>query len=584
MQIYKNKQEILKIDKTLDIKKLLNVSRILRNIESKNVDNKKDSIESKNLQNLDSKDVKESKNVLLIASAIFICSQTFAFSKDSNKFIESKANFKILDSKQDSIKLADSKNTESKDEFIQDSTQEDLLDLEAPKNIESKAKQKPKFFTFYGAVGSFNRFGFNDQNIDIAANQYPTDSLMSIYTEGNIKLDFLHFIESWQIDSLNFVIGGALGGIIYDSTKNQAAAAGGLGHWYVGYYSGFLGNESDNISNARNYVNHNLYLDFKWKGLGLKIGRYKSWMDQQSAYTQGFNIDYTYKFSDFFTLKPWWFSSFGRAYAYAQWIYDWYSERTTDFNNDGTADANLGKHAFGSDFVLGQISNLNGVKSGFNLTLRPYLWFYPSDFTAIGGRVIHEQHFGNNFGMKLQLQGYFITINDKYVGGRYDGDVREKNATNLNFVAEGFYKSWGAAFGIYKNFGHPNSRFGGYPIYIDKWTASVYDIGRSKADITSKNALSEYFFIVKNFDTSFGNSSAKILARFTQSPRSDEISIGLILSHTFKNALTLGVKIEYFSDTTKRGYYINPSYSTILLQNNRTDDRSHAFITADYAF
>lgn len=536
-----------KLNKNLNIKKLLNVNTALKN-------------------------AKASKNTLLIASAMFVCAQSVC----SALYAE-----------------------EKKDEFVQDPVQSDLLDLEleskdsktdskevpkTPQIIKQDSKKdKPKFFTFYGAVGSFNRFGFNNQSINESIGQYPTDSLLSIYTEGNIKLDLLHYVDNPDISKLDFVLGGALGGIVYDSTRKQAAANGGLGHWYVGYYAGFLGDKTDNIADSHNWVNHNLYIDFKWRGLGLKAGRYKSWMDQQSAYTQGFNIDYTFKFNGF-KLKPWWFSSFGRAYAYAQWIYDWYSERTSDTNGDGTDDANLGKHAVGADFVLGGITKSEAGKSGYELTIRPYLWFYPDDFTAIGGRVIHEQYFNADWGMKLQLQGYYFNINDKYVGGDYDGDPRDKHSVNLNIVAEGFYKTWSAAIGIYKNFGHPNSRFGGYPIYIDKWTASVYDIGRSKADIGSRNALSEYFFVAKSFNTSWGTSNAKILARFTQSPRSDEISIGLLLGHTFKNALTIGLKLEYFSDTTHAGYYVNPSQESIRLARDRTDDRSHAFVTLDYAF
>ena len=431
---------------------------------------------------------------------------------------------------------------------------------------------------FFGATGIFSRFGFNDK-YDPSIGAYPTDSVASLYTELNLRYNMLSHLDSSSMDTLSFVVGGAFGGIGYDSTRNDNDNDdGGLGYWYSGYYGGYLGNEAATPLNTRNFVMHNGFFHLKSKGFEAKLGRYKSTMDQQSAYTQGFNIDYTTHIGSDSSLKVWGFGSYGRAYAYAQWIYDWYSELTTDFNKDGKADANLGKYAFGIDFVNG---SLQENTPSYSLLIRPYIYFYPEIFEAIGGRMIYESNVSEKLSIKAQMQGFYLHIHDAFVKGKFSNQSPiDPNSTNLNIVLEATYSGYNMGLGYYQNFGSANAYFGGYPIYIDIWTASLYDIGRSKSDMVNRNAQSFYLITKKDFTYSFGKIHSKILARYTQSPRSDETSVALYLGHTFKNNLSIGCKLEYLSDTTKAGYKINGTE----LKNTRIDDRSHAFLTFDHGF
>ena len=105
--------------------------------------------------------------------------------------------------------------------------------------------------------------------------------------------------------------------------------------------------------------------------------------------------------------------------------------------------------------------------------------------------------------------------------------------------------------------------------------ASVYDIGPSLNDITSRNAFSVWLSGGGAHGNEVGTFSWEILGRYTTAPRSDEASVALFLSQAFSNGFALGLKLEWFSDTTKAGY---------LSDSKRTDDRSHAFVTLDYNF
>lgn len=162
-------------------------------------------------------------------------------------------------------------------------------------------------------------------------------------------------------------------------------------------------------------------------------------------------------------------------------------------------------------------------------------------------------------------------------GGKVD-----KLSGNLNVILKAYMFDYNLRLGVYKNFGTANAHIGTYgnPLGIDQWTASVYDVGPSLNDITARNAISVWLSGGGAHGFEVGTFSWEILARYTQSPRSDEQSVALFLSQAFKNGFAVGLKLEYLRDTTKAGYTI---YGTEL-SAKRTDDRSHAFITLDYNF
>lgn len=280
-------------------------------------------------------------------------------------------------------------------------------------------------------------------------------------------------------------------------------------------------------------------------------------------------------------LKFWWFSSWGRAFAYSQWFLDFYAPVSSKTKN-GKAE-NLGIHSGGIDYVHNSIATNNGVKDGMSILFRPWTQFYASLFNAAGGKLDYQHYFGNGYGVGLTIQGYALNI----IGS---GESVDKLSGNLNAILKAYMFDYNVRLGIYKNFGSANSHIGTYgnPLGIDQWTASVYDKGPSLNDITSRNAFSVWLSGGGAHGNEVGTFSWEILGRYTTAPRSDEASVALFLNQRFNNGFALGLKLEWFSDTTKAGYTIYDknvlTYDKNVLTKNRTDDRSHAFVTLDYNF
>lgn len=459
-----------------------------------------------------------------------------------------------------------------------------------------------KLFTLRGNVGTFTKAGFNSARIDTTNGIYPTESFTSVFGEINGIFDINAVMDSDYFSKFEIGIGGAAAGLAYDSTKNDASggnlSAGngsGLNNQYIGSWAGYLGTlDGAGYHTNRQVILHNAYLDLQGKYFNFKLGRYESDMSYFSGYTQGFNIDYHTSFGDTEArpdneVKLWWFSSFGRAFAYSQWFLDYYAVKATDTNGDGTADISYGIHALGSDVVYGGIvENEDGYAMGDRLLVRPFLYFYPGLYEAPGVQAMYEYQFGNGLGFKVTAQGFALHVHKKYTGAkqRYDETVDEWSG-NLNLIAQGFIYNYNVRAGYYENFGSGNSHFGTYgnPMGLDFWTAGVYDIGASISDVINRNARTGYISGGGHYDLKYGTLSWDILGRITRSPRSDEESIALQLSHAFKNGLALGLKLEWYRDTTKAGYNPGASFgSNTTLTKARTDDRSHAFFTIDYTF
>ncbi len=83
---------------------------------------------------------------------------------------------------------------------------------------------------------------------------------------------------------------------------------------------------------TRNYVIYNAYLRYNYKDIfQIRGGRYESPADYMSGYNQG--LDMTLNLGNF---KFWWFSSFGRGFAYNEWLYNFYSPKTYTLKNGQT--------------------------------------------------------------------------------------------------------------------------------------------------------------------------------------------------------------------------------------------------------
>ena len=451
------------------------------------------------------------------------------------------------------------------------------------------AEKSEEFFGYNGSVGTFTKAGFE------TGGAYPTESFTTLFGRIDTTYNFKAFIDSSAIQALKIGVGIAGNGLIYDSTAKDGlsnwgysnSTGSGLNSAYVGawYGNGAVGGSDGGV---RNYILHNAYLDFQSDYFNFKGGRYESSMDYFSGYTQGFNADIHFNVAPNDELKFWWFSSWGRAFAYSQWFLDFYAPKAS--TNKSGKTINTGIHSGGMDYVHNTISDNNGAKDGMSILFRPWTQFYASLFNATGGKLDYQQYFGNGYGVGLTIQGYALNVISKYNTTKYNAEVTalnekvDKLSGNLNVILKAYMFDYNMRLGIYKNFGSANAHIGTYgnPLGIDQWTASVYDVGPSLNDITSRNAISVWLSGGGAHGFEVGTFSWEILARYTQSPRSDEQSVALFLSQAFKNGFAIGLKLEWLRDTTKAGYTIRSN--TTALTTKRTDDRSHAFITLDYNF
>lgn len=443
------------------------------------------------------------------------------------------------------------------------------------------------FFKIGGSLGTFTKAGFNNQKANTSAEIYPTENFSSLFGEVNTSYNVLAFLQNEHIKAFKFGLGFAAGALIMDSTKNDGLNGSGsrLNNNYVGYWGGYLG---EGGRPDRNFLVHNAYLDLQTTYFNIKGGRYESSMDYFSGYTQGFNVDTHFKYGDLSDneIKIWWFSSFGRGFAYSQWFYDYYAVKTSKNNSKS-----YGIHAGGIDINYGELAQNGDYKNGDSFLIRPFVYFYPGLYQAPGLKFNYKKEFGNGYGIDLILQGYGLHVANSALtknGGnkRYDESV-DKWSGNINAILRANIFDYYAQIGYYQNFKSANSHFGTYgnPLGFDYWTASVYDIGASASDAINRNAKTVYLSGGGKHALTYGDFGWEILGRLTYSPRSDEQSVALSLSHLFKNNIKLGLKIEWFRDVTKAGY--NPGASargSTALSAKRADDRSHAFLTFDYLF
>lgn len=464
-----------------------------------------------------------------------------------------------------------------------------------------------KFFTLTGNVGTFTKAGFNGGKINTTKNFYPTESFTSMFGELTGKFDINTVYENEIFSKFEVGIGAAAAGLAWDSTKNDGGmrsksgltSGSGINTNYIGYYGGYTGSGDDGYKDARLIMVHNAYLDLQTNALktgslesyfDLKLGRYESSMDYFSGYTQGWNFDWHFKYGDTDArpdneVKLWWFSSFGRAFAYSEWFYDYYAVKVV--NN-----VSVGVHALGVDVTYGGIADSqNGFAYGDRIFVRPFLYFTPGLYEAPGLKAVYEYQFGNGMGITLTAQGFVLHVQKPFTTAANSSNMRynevvDEWSQNINLIAQGNIYNYNVRVGYYENFGSANSHFGTYgnPMGLDFWTASVYDIGASISDIINRNARSGYISGGGHYDLKYGTLSWDLLGRITRSPRSNEESIALYVNHDFKNGLAVGLKLEWYRDTTNKGYIIGSEVGGTALVTARTDDRSHAFFTIDYNF
>ncbi|PAF46856.1 hypothetical protein BKH46_06010 [Helicobacter sp. 12S02634-8] len=417
-----------------------------------------------------------------------------------------------------------------------------------------------------GKAESFSKFGFNHTPINSTKGKYPTESFVTAVGALQIDLDLLSKLSTEH--KLTAGLGGMIGGLAYDSTRNLIDQATGKPYGstiynYIGYWATYNGTADWSSSNAgmanhaRNYVIYNAFLNYDYAGIfGIKGGRYESSAEFSSGFTEGFE---TYvKFSEF---KLWWFSSYGRGFAYDEWLYDFYAPKT--YTTPSGKTINLGIHAFKATWQHG----------GFRLS--PFIYFSPKTYTAPSIEIGYDTNpdfNGTGFRSQTTVYGLFPFFDPRlWEVSRY-GNPTGRNGQTLLIKQRFDINNYNLGGGIYKNFGNANAQVGTYgnPIGIDFWTASVYDIGSSLSDIMGEDAFTAFLY----GGGVHGKFVWGLLGRVTTSKRSDEQSLAVNVAYDFTRNFSAGLKLEYYNDITHAGYKVG-SNSRVPGQPQDTSDRSH---------
>ena len=412
-----------------------------------------------------------------------------------------------------------------------------------------------------GSAESFTKWGFNNQRLDTANNQAPTESFTTLFAQPNLNADLGAGFKAG--------LGGAIGGLAFDSTRNDPLVSN-IGSPVVTAYFGTAWDKE----RVQNYMVQNAFLEYSYgENVYLKAGRYESgkvgeWF---SGYTQGAE-----GYFQAGGVKLWGFLSNRRAFAYDQWFNDFYRVLGT---YAGGATRNI--YAAGLDF------------SSSGLTLSAFSYYTPGVYTAPGASITFDSNPSKEAqGFKSLTKIRFLApVADSsrigYAGARW-GEV-EKHSYTLHIEQKFEINMFFFGAGYYQNFGNASELIGrwGNPLSLDIWTGSAYDIGQALNDIIGRNAVTGYGFLGANY----GNFDWKILGRGTNSPRSAEQSVAFILNYQIREDIAIGGKLEWFSDTTKAGYsplggsyVVQAENSSAVLTNNRKDDRSHAFFYIRHTF
>ncbi|WP_104687532.1 outer membrane family protein [Helicobacter acinonychis] len=430
-------------------------------------------------------------------------------------------------------------------------------------------------YKFSGVAESFSKVGFNHSKLNSKEGIFPTATFVTATIKLQVDSNLLP--KNIEKHSLKIGVGGILGGLAYDSTKTLIDQAthqvyGSEIYNYIGRWWGFLGNAPwknsrlESNAHTRNYVLYNSYLFYSYGDkFQLKLGRYLSNMDFMSSYTQGFEVDY--KIHSKVALK--WFSSFGRALAFGQWIRDWYAPIVTE---DDRKEVDDGIHAVQLDFFSQYVQ------------ATPFFYFSPKTYEAPGLKI----HIDSNQkfkGLGLRAQTLFNVIFPIYAKDLYDVYWRNskigKWASSFLIHQRFDYNEFNFGFGYYQNFGNANAKIGWYgnPLPINIRNNSVY--GGIFSNAIAPDSLSGYVFgggVYRGF--LWG-----ILGRYTYSTRASETALNLNLGYKWNSFFNIDVNLEYYVVSMHAGYKTNNLTSPFNQAfKANTQDRSNLMVSLKFFF
>ena len=411
-------------------------------------------------------------------------------------------------------------------------------------------------YDFYGGAYTFSKVGFNNVKENKETGKYPTDSFASIALEANVKGSF--------VEGFTYGLGGMLSAPVWDPYQASYAYINGTAR-------NSLGNNSNEEIGYRYYVLSTVYLGYQYKNngvdFGIKAGRYDDHgLDWFSGSSEGVHIwigSDNVKFQANFVNR--------RGLAANQWFNDFYSVGKKDKND------------YNRYFAIASLDMRFG---GFGL--KPQVWYHRNDYIAPGIDLFYDYK-GDSFSAKTSIYSLFVLSHLKE-GNIYRNGTDNKLSTILIAQEDMSYDAWNFGAGIWKNWGNPDGNSGigrhGNKAKIDAWTASAgtstfmgYDAW-ALTDVNSENAFTGWLY----FGQGLGDFKWELLGRVTTSKSSDEQSLALNLGYQVTEQINLGLKLEYFNDISKP--YERAGLADWANQNlgNISNDRSHAFLIAEYRF
>ncbi|WP_121021360.1 outer membrane family protein [Helicobacter vulpis] len=440
---------------------------------------------------------------------------------------------------------------------------------------------KPSLLTFFGslalAAGALQGFsyklagfanqaasiGFNNSKINRDKGIYPTERYATI--TGYLGLEVGLLPKDTKDHTLNFKIGGIVGGVLYDGTKYKQG--GSIISDIFGGYSGFMGGykflsddentltEADQKRLTHNYVWSDIFLNYQYKQyFGIKLGRYKSSMEYRSGQTQGFEV-----FGGTRDLRVTWFSSFGRAFAAGSFIHDWFAARTTRYGNY-TKNAQGGWDAHGAQTLLGTHA-LQVNYQRHKLLLEGFFYFSPKIFNAPGFKVAWDTNpnfvkrgFRSQTSVLVFLPVYYPWMVINSSGGhiyRYATPVTRTGqslAIKQRFDFNEFY-----LVGTFlKNFQNPNTYIGnmGNPAGVAFGSNSAWE-GLNGPSITADAVTGNIGYGGTHFKKKF---IWQMQWQWSSAPIAYAARVGVFFQYTFNKIISASVDLTYFGVHMNKGY------------------------------
>ncbi|WP_121021358.1 outer membrane family protein [Helicobacter vulpis] len=418
-----------------------------------------------------------------------------------------------------------------------------------------------------GMVESFSKVGFNHSPINSAKGIYPTETFVAMTLKTQVDAT----LWNKNAHKISSGIGGALGGLAYDSTRflidqSTGQVYGSRVFYYIGRWWGYLGNAPWKDSNVesdqhtRPYVLYSAYLRYDYgKTLNILVGRYLAKTTFMSGYTEGFEISYW--FLKYFRAR--WFSSFGRSLAVGEFVRDWYAPITTT-TKEGKP-INLGIHAFGLSY------------DSPHVFFEPLVYFSPNTYVTPGFKF----HYNSNpkfEGVGFKSLSEIVVIFPIYSPHVYNAYFRGSPLGTWGssvYIQQRFdYNQFNFGLGYFQNIGNANAKINWYgsPIAIDYRDNSVY--GGLMDNMLAPNAITIYAF----GGGVYRRLSWGILGKLTYSPRANEQTLAFNIGIKWNRYITSDIRLVYHEVSTHRGYKVG--YNGPYNPNNpdfapNTQDRSY---------